>query len=320
MSKLKQCIYTVILLLTCLVASPFIYKQIWKNSEVKKPKADAKDPVVSTTEPSEKTSADSPDATAATDEQGNTAATDSTEPASEDETQPITEASPVDYVKSGREYFDDAIFIGDSRTVGIYHYGNLKNADFFCDVGLSAYQIDNTKVDGMTVWGKLGKKKYGKIYVMLGINEVGNDIDGTFAKFRKLIDGIHEVQPDALVYIQANLHVASYAETATITNARIDLLNSRISELADYKKTFYINVNGLFDDANGALTADYTEDGIHVFAKYYITWTDWLCEKTVKPEGSTEDKEKSTDASGAEAEAETTTQNTKPQNEEFSNQ
>ncbi|MBR6969027.1 MAG: hypothetical protein IKH78_10945 [Ruminococcus sp.] len=319
MSKLKQCIYTVILLLTCLMASPFIYKQIWDSSQAKKPKAGAKEPSVSASEPAEKPS-DAQDATAATDGQGNTAATADPGTTTEPAAQPTTEASPVTYVSSGPEYFNDALFIGDSRTVGIRDYGGLKNADYFCNIGLSAYQIDNTTIDGQTVWGRLNAKKYGKIYVMLGINEVGNDIDGTFAKFRKLIDGIREVQPDALVYIQGNLHVASYAETSIISNARIDLLNSRIRELADYKKIFYLEVNSLFDDENGALTADFTSDGTHVLAKYYITWTDWLCENTVSPDGSTPAKESSTFASEAAAEAETTTQNKKPQNEEFSNQ
>ena len=36
MNRFKQCTYTVILLLTCLVASPMIFKQIWTNSEKKK--------------------------------------------------------------------------------------------------------------------------------------------------------------------------------------------------------------------------------------------------------------------------------------------
>ena len=36
-------------------------------------------------------------------------------------------------------YFDDALFIGDSRTVGLKEYGTLNNATFFANTGLSIY-------------------------------------------------------------------------------------------------------------------------------------------------------------------------------------
>ena len=71
-----------------------------------------------------------------------------TQPASEGETTPAdaekaTEPAPaqtgVQFVESGREYFDDALFIGDSRTEGIRDYGTLKNAQYFCHRGLSSY-------------------------------------------------------------------------------------------------------------------------------------------------------------------------------------
>lgn len=314
MSKLKQCIYTMILLITCLLASPFIYKQIWKNSEIKKPKAAAKEPVAAV-QPAETT-------TAPAQQDGTTT---ETQPSSEGETAPAeqpTEATEPQYsfIQSGPEYFDDALFIGDSRTVGISLYGTLKNADYFCDKGLMVSRIDNSTVGSMTVWDKLSKKQYSKIYVMLGINEIGNDIEGTTAKYRRFIDGIKESQKNAVIYLQANLHVASYAETQYISNERIDSLNANLQAMADNSKVYYIDVNPLFDDDYGALTADFTSDGIHVLAKYYTTWCDWLCNNTVSVDtaapAATEDKPQTETTSET---TEATTKNKKPQNEEFSN-
>ena len=155
---------------------------------------------------------------------------------------------------------------------------------------------------------------------MLGINEVGNDFEYTVAAYRKLVDGIRQAQPDALIYLQGNLHVTTAGQTQYITNERIDILNSRIQELADNKKTFYICVNGVFDDENGALTADYASDGVHVLAKYYATWCDWLCQNTVAPAApaATEAaKAETTEASTYTSEPAVTT---RPQNESFSNQ
>ncbi len=318
MNKFKQCIYTVILLLTCFVASPFIYKQIWKNSELKKPKTEAKVPVISTQQANQAQQPASEAATTVpqTNDNGEAVTTSEAE-------QPTTEAPAVQqtvFAQSGPEYFDDALFIGDSRTVGIRDYGTLKNAQYFCDIGLSAYKIDNSTVNGSTLWDFLNTKKFGKVYLMLGINEVGNDIEYTVSAYRKVVDGIRKAQPDTIIYLLANLHVATYAETAAISNERINALNARISEMADNQKTFYIDVNGVFDDANGALTADFCSDGVHVLAKYYATWCDWLCANTVV---QTPAAPASTTAASAAAQpaAETTaTASSRPQNEEFSNQ
>lgn len=315
MSKFKQCIYTVILLLTCLVASPYIYKQIWKDSELVTPKAAAKEPSAAAPAAETTTTASQESTT----EAQPTSEGETTAPATQEQpTEPTT--SPVNWVQSGPEYFDDALFIGDSRTVGISNYGTLKNADYFCDIGLSAYKIDNSYVNGKTVWEFLSGKKYGKIYVMLGINEVGNDFEYTVAAYRKLVDGIRQAQPDALIYLQGNLHVTTAGQTQYITNERIDILNSRIQELADNKKTFYICVNGVFDDENGALTADYASDGVHVLAKYYATWCDWLCQNTVAPAAPAATEAAKTDTTTAAPAATEPTTTARPQNESFSNQ
>ena len=315
MNKLKQCLYTVILLLTCVVASPHIYKKIWNDSETISPKASAKESSA-VTQPAESTTAPSQETTT---EAQPTSEGETTAPASQDEPVQPTAADPVNWVQSGPEYFDDALFIGDSRTEGLRDYGTLKNAQYFCTRGLQSYQIDNTTVNGSNIWEFLKGKKYGKIYVMLGINEVGNDIEYTASAYRKLIDGIRQVQPDAIIYLQGNLHVATFAQTSAISNERIDALNAKIQELADNTKTFYICVNGLFDDGSGALTAEYTSDGIHVYAKHYSEWCDWLCQNTVAAPAAATTEAAKADTTDTTASTEPTT-TARPQNENFSNQ
>ena len=309
MSKLKQCIYTLILLITCFVASPFIYKQIWNNSDIKKQKASAKEPVAAT---------QSAETTAPPSQEGSTEA----QPTSEGETaatEQTTEppAPQFVFVESGPEYFDDALFIGDSRTVGIKLYGTLKNADYFCDQGLMVSRIDESTVENATVWDKLRKKQYAKIYIMLGVNEIGNDIEGTTAKYRRLVDGVKELQPDAVIFLQANLHVASYKVDAVINNDRLNALNANLQAMADNSKVYYLDVNGQFDDENGALKEDLTSDGVHVLAKYYTDWCTWLCQNTVAVSKAPAESKPQTESTTAQTE--TTTQNKKPQNEEFSN-
>ena len=95
-------------------------------------------------------------------------------------------------------YFDDALFIGDSRTVGLKEYGTLTSATFFADTGLSIYEAcDKTlKVDGIgsiTLADLLSSHTYGKIYLMLGINELGYSQDQTAAKYAGLVDQIRKL-------------------------------------------------------------------------------------------------------------------------------
>ena len=283
MKKIKQCIYTIILLFTCVVASPFIYKQIWDASAEKK-KAEKLPPITLESLSQTATTTSSDVTTVPTKEQPTSA--DSTaasaETAATTETVAATTTEPVQmFVKSDPSYFDDALFIGDSRTVGLMDYGTLKNADYFCSVGLASYKVDSEYIDGNSFAGLLQSKQYGKVYIMLGINEVGNDFEYTINAYKSVVDTVKQYQPNAIIVVQANLHVTTGAETSSISNARINYLNSLIASLADNKTVFYIDVNPIFDDPNGNLREDVSGDGIHFYGNYYPMWCEWLCMNTV---------------------------------------
>ena len=189
----------------------------------------------------------------------------------------------------GKEYFDDALFIGDSRTVGISEYGDLNNAIFFANTGMSVYNVFEKNVSVPQV-GKLKLeqlltyKKFGKIYIMLGINELGYNQEKTLKKYKDLLKFIQEKQSNAIIYIEANLHVTAERSNKdkTINNININKINNEISKLADNEKIFFIDVNEKFDDENGNLSSNYTQDNVHIYAKYYKEWSDWLSQNAVK--------------------------------------
>ena len=52
-----------------------------------------------------------------------------------------------EFIAVNTGYFNDALFIGDSRTVGIATYGTLKNADYFARVGMTVYNINKNATD-----------------------------------------------------------------------------------------------------------------------------------------------------------------------------
>lgn len=38
----------------------------------------------------------------------------------------------------------------------------------------------------------------------------------------------------------------------------------------------YINVNEIFEDAQGNLSKEYSTDGAHILGKYYADWIQWI--------------------------------------------
>ena len=188
---------------------------------------------------------------------------------------------PDIFVESDISYFDDALFIGDSRTVGIKDYGDFDNSDFFCTEGLATDKINQTAINGKKFDEFIDAKQYGKVYIMLGINEVGNDHEYVLTAYRAIVEKLKVHQPDAVIYVQANLHVSSFAENGVITNSSIDDLNNGIASLADNKRVFYIDINELYDDEYGYFHQGYTYDGVHPMGMYYTKWCEWLCTKTV---------------------------------------
>ena len=110
----------------------------------------------------------------------------------------------------GEEFFADAAFIGDSRVDGFRLYSGLKQGDFMVKAGLSVFELDEDTVrfgqEKLTVLEALGRKDYAKVYVSLGVNELGMyDDQGYYDHYAKLIDDIRALQPTADVYIQLRL-------------------------------------------------------------------------------------------------------------------
>ena len=221
-----------------------------------------------------------------------TTSKDASEDTSSTETEGSSEASTskTDNITSKpntNTYMGDALFIGDSRTVGLMEYSGIDGADYFCTVGMSVYNIHKKPVSvpnvgKVTLTELLNSKKYGKIYIMLGINEVGYKFSNTIEKYSELIEFVKSKQSDAVIFIQANLHVTKSRSDSdkVVNNTAINGLNAELAKLADGKSKFYLDANILFDDKTGGLSSDKSEDSTHLYAKYYSEWGKWIIRQT----------------------------------------
>ncbi|MBR6381828.1 MAG: hypothetical protein IKS07_09185 [Lachnospiraceae bacterium] len=188
----------------------------------------------------------------------------------------------------------NTLFIGDSRTVGLFEYGGLTETDFFCETGLSIHNIYKKELsvagsEKMTLEQLLelhDEEPYSKIYIMIGINELGtNNLEGNIEAYEALVKDLTERQFGAEIFVQANLHVtkARSDRDRNINNEKIDLYNEMIEEMAIGYDLHYLDVNPVFDDGEGNLSTTYTGgDDAHLRAKYYEQWVQWIIEQTAE--------------------------------------
>lgn len=186
------------------------------------------------------------------------------------------------------EYFHDALFIGDSLTEDLRKYGGFDNASFFTHVGLSIYQLfENPKTDmktGNTLEQMLQTGHYGKIYILLGINEMGTGTADYFARhYSAALSEIRRLQPKAILYVQSILPVTAEKSgaDAIFNNPRIRERNDALKALANGKNIFYFNLSAAFQDESGNLPSEYSGDDVHIKAKYYPLWTAYLMNNAV---------------------------------------
>lgn len=204
-------------------------------------------------------------------------------PSPEHSESPPAQADPGGPQKP-EEWFNDAVFIGDSRTEGLENYDGLGNAEYFAVKGLmvdTVYTKAAIKMNGnkLTVMQAMKQKKFGKVFIMLGVNELGwSDFRSFVDDYGKMVDDVKKDQPGAEIYLQSILPVTTQKSVSSTiyNNQKIKNYNQAIQKLADQKKIKYLAVDTAVSDPSGALPPDAATDGIHLNAQYCKKWCDYL--------------------------------------------
>lgn len=212
------------------------------------------------------------------------------EPAPEpDWSQPVPEGEAADQ----EEWFSDAVFIGDSRTDGFHLFsGVTPDADFLVHTGVTVYDVMEDKPvirrgdKKVSILDALAEKQYGKVYISLGVNELGYRAPENFSEtYGELIDAIRERQKDALIYVQSIIPVNTAKCKANnqlyyVTNENIAAYNETLSAMAEEKKVRLVNVSEVLVDEDGEAIRDISADGVHFKKDGYILWLSYLTTHT----------------------------------------
>lgn len=200
-----------------------------------------------------------------------------------DYSKPVPPSDPV-----GLAYFDDAVFIGDSRTEGLFLNTGLSNATSFAHMGLMVDTVFtrplfNVNGEKVPVIDAMKTAEFSKVYIMLGINETGWAYSSIFIqKYGEIIDAIREINPDALIYVQAIMPVSQKVSSthSYVKNPKIAEYNQLLLQLAEEKQVYYIDTASAVAGEGGSLPDDAAPDGIHLARSYCQRWLDYLMTHT----------------------------------------
>lgn len=206
-----------------------------------------------------------------------------------DWSQPVPEGEAVDQ----EEWFADAVFIGDSRTDGLKLYSGITSKAVFLDyTGLTVYDVMNEKkvirsgAEKLSILDALSQGSYGKVYISLGVNELGYYDPEDFAKtYGQVIDAVRASQPEALLYIQSILPVNPTKCKANdipyyVTNEGVTSYNEVLPALCGEKKVRLVDIPDGLRDEEGESPADLSADGVHFKKAGYGLWLEYLTTHT----------------------------------------
>lgn len=207
----------------------------------------------------------------------------------------VPERAPV-----GWEYFEDAVFIGDSRMEDFAFFtGMAKYARFYTHIGVSVNQLVNPDPEKQTLFSVNGEKltlkealtKYNdftKVYIMLGYNEVGWPYPEEFIKYyEQVLELIWSIRPDALIYVESVIPVARQISGSGVdpfyeNNENIAIFNRNIYEMCEKRNAHFLNVQEALVDEEGYLPDGAASDGIHMGKAHCMLWLEYIKSHTVQ--------------------------------------
>ncbi len=215
---------------------------------------------------------------------------------SESKTEQIA-GDPVD-----SNWFDDAVFIGDSVTLKLSYYcedhDDLGNAEFLCEGSLgytnALWELDHEDnvhpvYNGDKVTVDQGVKLINpkKIFIMLGMNDIGlYGVDDAVSSMIELTDKIKKSCPDAVIYIESVTPMVEGNSIGSLNNESIREFDEKLKPVCKEKGYTYLDVSSAVSDENGNLIYEYCGDpptddnpdamGLHFTDTGCAKWAEYL--------------------------------------------
>lgn len=166
----------------------------------------------------------------------------------------------------------DVVFLGNSITAGV---------DWSELLGLK--EARNRGISGDITFGVLERLdeviegKPAKVFLLIGINDISRNIPDSLIvdNYRKIVTRIQKGSPKTKIYLQTLMPVNNtFTQFKNHYNkdGHIEFVNTSLKQLAKTYKVQLIDLNPQFQDKEGRLIKEFTEDGLHLNAAGYAHW------------------------------------------------
>ncbi len=194
------------------------------------------------------------------------------------------------FAASDYSYFDDAVFLGDSLTVGLEKYvssqkkagnGILGEAQFLATNGYMLSQCSNA--DGFSKHPEyngsrlqpqksIAAMEAKKVFITMGINDSAGEVSTLVKNYAKLIDAIRYAAPEAELFMIAVFPMTNTKENSLRNNDKINAINASLMKLAIETNICFIDFTGLLKNGSSLNKAYSSDDYVHFSNEGYEVW------------------------------------------------
>ena len=213
------------------------------------------------------------------------------------ETVAVTESGYDMTSPKSAEWFDGAVFVGDSVTLKLDYYCQehpeaLGKASFYCAGSLgytnALWAIDDSRAvhpsyegenhlveDCVTVTGKKN------VFIMLGMNDIGMyGTEGAMNSCKQVVSNLLSKSPDANIYLQSVTPMIESAQIDSFNNTLVKEFNGLLKTYCEANGYHYLDVYSALADDKGNLPNDLCSDpdnmGLHFNDTSCQMWVDYL--------------------------------------------
>lgn len=198
---------------------------------------------------------------------------------------PQVATAPEAAAELPEEWFDDALFIGDSITGALSTYtllnGGLGDAIIVYTNGLGCHHIvrDGRKIpilgSLMPIEDAVSASGCGKLFVMLAMNDIGTEpIETLQADWETVLDRILEKNPSVTVYIQSGTPVLYNA--GYFTRENMEEYNAMLQAVCQSRDCVYVDITRGMMDEDGFMKKELHLDMFHISSEGAAVWIENL--------------------------------------------
>lgn len=167
-------------------------------------------------------------------------------------------------------YYDDALFVGDSRMGPLALYGSYENQEVYYIEGLFLNKIEITKLEDQdTILDKINASQKHNLYLMFGLNEIGwEDYQVFIDQYSAFIQRLKQDKADMNIYV-----FLLYTPDHTLTidkqaiNEAVYNGNILLKKMCYDNQVYCLDMDPYFALNDHKIDETFAQDGIHLNAE-----------------------------------------------------